>query len=1113
MLSLMHQQNTYSKLDKRCFICNRSGHLARNCRTKVNEVTSREFANCFVEESFQCSETNNLPIVKGTVFGIPVDVLRDTGCTTILVKRKYVPNCALTGQKKKLVLLDGTVHTVPTAKVLLESMFFSGEVDVLVVDSSMCDVVLGNVPGVIPCVENLLKVETPIEQVGAVTTRAQLERKNKPLRPLVTKDIDFPNVNKDVLKQMQCEDLSLQKYFDMAKTGEIMGLSNSQFAQFEVSKGILYRYHKTGSGVTTKQLMLPVALRNNVITLGHDSIMSGHLGIARTCERIRTNFYWPGLQSDVARFCKSCDVCQRCVPKGRVGKAPLQKMPIIGTAFQRISMDLIGPVSPPSERGNRYILTVIDYATRYPEAVALPSIDTERVAEALVQIYSRMGIPSEILTDQGSQFVSELMREIERLLSIKHMVSSPYHPECNGLCEKFNSTLKQMLKKLCVEKPRDWDRYLEPLLFAYREVPQESLGFSPFELLYGRQIRGPMSILRELWTNEKPDEEVKTTYQYVNDLRNRIEETCNLAHESLMHAQLRYKSHFDRKAKLRVLKPGDKVLILLPTDLNKLLMQWKGPFEVLERVGATDYKICIREGRTKIFHINMLKQYFERESMESVGFVTVMESGESNDAGVGLDDSQLNHDVETIEHVNVNPELSVVQKNEIKELLCEFSDVFSSNPGLTDLVEHKVELECDRPIRCKPYPVPFALQDVVEQEIEQMLEMGIIEPSESPYSSPLLLIRKKDNTFRPVIDFRKLNRVTKFDGEPIGNPEMIFAKIASDQYLSKLDFCKGFWQIPVREQDKPKTAFVTSQGLFQFTRLPFGMVNSGASYSRMMRKLLHGLKHVDNFVDDVLTHTVSWNSHLEALRLLLVRVRQAHLTVKPSKCYLGYTSINFLGHVLEKGKIMTEYDKVEKLLNTPDPKTKKDVRSLLGIAGYYRRFIPGFSEVSKPLTDLTKKGSPNIVPWGTEHADAFNKLKQLLSCEPVLKLPDFTREFVLRTDASNVGIGGVLMQKYDDQYFPVMYISKKLLDRERNYSTIERECLAVVWAVEKLQKYLYGREFVLQVDHEPLSYLNKARLSNPRVMRWAITLQPYRFRVEVIKGQDNLGADFLSRVI
>ena len=169
------------------------------------------------------------------------------------------------------------------------------------------------------------------------------------------------------------------------------------------------------------------------------------------------------------------------------------------------------------------------------------------------------------------------------------------------------------------------------------------------------------------------------------------------------------------------------MLILLPTDLNKLLMQWKGPFEVLERVGATDYKICIREGRTKIFHINMLKQYFEHESMESVGFVTVMESGESNDAGVGLEDSPLNHDVETIDHVNVNPELSVVQ---IRELLCEFSDVFSSNPGLTDLVEHKVELECDRPVRCKTYSVPFALQDVVEQEIEQMLEMGIIEPSE-----------------------------------------------------------------------------------------------------------------------------------------------------------------------------------------------------------------------------------------------------------------------------------------------------------------------------------------------------------------------------------------------
>jgi len=171
-----------------------------------------------------------------------------------------------------------------------------------------------------------------------------------------------------------------------------------------------------------------------------------------------------------------------------------------------------------------------------------------------VQIYSRVGVPREILTDQGTQFISDLMKEVERLLSIRHMITTPYHPQCNGLCERFNGTLKQMLKKLCVEKPKDWDRYIEPVLFAYREGPQESLGFSPFELLYGRTIRGPMAILRELWTNENHNDEIRSTYEYVTDLRNRLEDTCKVAQESLGQSEQRYKKHFDRRAKLRNLK-------------------------------------------------------------------------------------------------------------------------------------------------------------------------------------------------------------------------------------------------------------------------------------------------------------------------------------------------------------------------------------------------------------------------------------------------------------------------------------------------------------------------------------------------------------------------------
>lgn len=190
-------------------------------------------------------------------------------------------------------------------------------------------------------------------------------------------------------------------------------------------------------------------------------------------------------------------------------------MPIITTPFKRVAVDLVGPLDPRTTKGNKYILTLVDYATRYPEAVPLPGIETERVAEALVDIFSRVGIPRELLSDQGSQFTSDLMKEVSRLLSLKRITTSPYHPFCNGLVEKFNCSLKQMLKRMCAEKPKDWDKYINALLFAYREVPQESLGFAPFELLYGHTVRGPMQILKELWTEEIPDDDVKTTYQYI----------------------------------------------------------------------------------------------------------------------------------------------------------------------------------------------------------------------------------------------------------------------------------------------------------------------------------------------------------------------------------------------------------------------------------------------------------------------------------------------------------------------------------------------------------------------------------------------------------------------
>ena len=252
----------------------------------------------------------------------------------------------------------------------------------------------------------------------------------------------------------------------------------------------------------------------------------------------------------------------------------------------------------------------------------LKNIDTETVAEALVDIFSRLRVPEEILSDLGTQFASECMKEVARLLSIKQLTTTPYHPMCNGMTEKFKGTMKSMLKRLCSEQPRQWHRYINPLLFAYREVPQESTGFSPFELFYGRAVRGPMHILKELWTKEVEEPEVKNSYQYVFELREKLENNLNLAHSELQKSQVKAKHHYNRKTKVRKFMQGDKVLILLPTDHNKLLMQWKGPYKVSAVVGLNDYKVKVK-GKERVYHANLLKKYFEKDAPAEVSAVAV----------------------------------------------------------------------------------------------------------------------------------------------------------------------------------------------------------------------------------------------------------------------------------------------------------------------------------------------------------------------------------------------------------------------------------------------------------------------------------------------------------
>ena len=746
--------NRPSPSSVRCFLCKETGHMAYQCPTGRNrppvqrQSTQQQHGPlsgnagvCIDLDQHQCSyhdgkaflacgcglpvvgstgleSHTNLPLLSGKLDGAPVQVLRDTGCNGVIVRTCLVNPKQMTGQTKVLVRIDKTSVVAPVARCVICTPVYTGEVDVLCLPDLVCDVVVGNIPGVHPEImgdaghmdscgpaeEEILLAPTTGDSVvgGAVETRAQIRRKERPVKPLKVLPSEGLGATSEEFKSAQRSDDSLKPCF--ARVNNPDKEDNGRTSWFEERDGILFRhYTKREDHSTLQQLVVPVKFRSEVLRLGHASILAGHLGIKKTTDRIRMNFFWPGVFGDIRRYCQSCDVCQRTVGKGTVQRAPVQPMPLVHTPFEKVAIDLIGPLSPPTSKGNRWILTLVDFATRYPEAVALAKTDTESIAEALLGIFSRVGFPTEILSDNGPQFVSSVMKEVARLASMRQIHSSPYHPQANGLCEKFNGTLKKMLRRMSSERPSDWDRYLEPLLFAYREAPQESTHFSPFELLYGRSVRGPMAILKELWSKEGTDKEVTHTYQYVLDLRNRIEETCDLAHEFLQSAQTRYKKHFDRKARMRSLKIGEWALVLLPTDNNKLFMQWQGPYEVCEVVGVTDYRIRVGD-KLRLFHINMLKKYTLRE--EVVGsMAAILDPG--NCSELELNDLP-GHEGDTCKEVHLNEELTLPRANRLRALMEENGTIFTDAPGSTELVEHEIKLTTSQPIRVKPYPIPFS---------------------------------------------------------------------------------------------------------------------------------------------------------------------------------------------------------------------------------------------------------------------------------------------------------------------------------------------------------------------------------------------------------------------
>ena len=642
-------------------------------------------------------------------------------------------------------------------------------------------------------------------------------------------------------------------------------------------------------GTEGEQLVVPKGLRAKVLHLAHSIPWSGHLGQQKTLDRLVSRFYWPGVYQEVIAYCKSCPTCQLTARTNRGTKAPLVSLPIIDVPFTRIAMDIVGPLDK-SRAGHRYILVVCDYATRYPEAFPLRNIKSRQVANCLLQLFSRVGIPREILTDQGTNFNSGFMKQVYAMLGIRGIRTTPYHPQTDGLVERFNQTLKAMLRKFVSETGADWDQWLPYILFAYREVPQASTGFSPFELLYGRQVRGPLDVLKEAWLGDSPQEQMNIV-SYVLKMRDKLEDLSSLAHDNLAQAQIHQKTWYDRTARSRTFNPGQKVLLLLPSSESSLLARWQGPFEVLRKMGPVTYEVAMPDRRrTKnVFHVNLLKEWITRPGATS----DLMWAARAVEEEEELKEQYFPTAGEEASYPSVE-HLASHQQEELLQIIPE--GLFREEPGRTTVIQHDIRLTSPGPVRQTSYRVPARLIPAMKQEVQAMLEMGVIVPSRSEWCSPVVLVPKKDGSLRFCVDFSKLNSISAFDPYPMPRVDELVERLGKARYLSTLDLCKGYWQVPLTPEAQALTAFRAPTGLFHFTTMPFGLHGAAATFQRLMDQVLRGAEdYAAAYIDDVVIYSSSWAEHLRHLKDIFQRISDAGLVVNARKCQLVRPEVCYLG--------------------------------------------------------------------------------------------------------------------------------------------------------------------------------------------------------------------------
>ena len=458
-------------------------------------------------------------------------------------------------------------------------------------------------------------------------------------------------------------------------------------------------------------------------------------------------------------------------------------------------------------------------------------------------------------------------------------------------------------------------------------------------------------------------------------------------------------------------------------------------------------------------------------------------------------------------------ELSCADREKLKRLLCEFSDVISvgeKDLGRTNVLKHKVNTGDAPPIHQQARRMPYHQRETVKKMLDDMLQQDVIEASSGPWSSPIVLARKKDGTLRFCVDFRRINDVTKKEVHPLPRIDETLDMLGGAKWFSTLDLASGYWQVEMEPEHKEKTAFSTPFGTYQFKVMPFGLSNAPSTFQKLMEMVLAGLHWTTCLVylDDIVIFSTTVEQHLSRLRDVLARLKKAGLKLKPSKCHILKKCVHYLGHIVSADGVKVDDDKIKCIVEWPTPVNLEELRRFLGIASYYRKFIKGFAHIAAPLHALTEKLKP--WEWTGLCDEAFAQLKTKLSSPPILSFPQFNMQFTVDCDASLEGLGAVLSQENDRCV--VAYASRVLTKQERQYCATRREMLALIWAIQYFKPYLWGRPFKVRTDHSALKWLKNFKDPHGQVARWLEILSEYDFTVEHRPGLKHGNADSLSRL-